>query len=140
MLEALQSSSTNWWTQLRPRVSHHPQWFSELPFGHWQFSDIRHLQPLTSFNFQAYEVLICGVATAGAYSSTNWNALAMQSCGWMNPLAKTPKWAMENIPLGRIMGDIVLPPKGDVLIINGASKGSQGWSQRIKLLGYSKLF
>ncbi|KAI8003981.1 Aldehyde oxidase GLOX1 [Camellia lanceoleosa] len=34
---------------------------------------------------------------------------------------------METMPLARVMGDMVLLPNGDVLIINGGSAGTAGW-------------
>ncbi|KAK4428867.1 Aldehyde oxidase GLOX [Sesamum alatum] len=35
--------------------------------------------------------------------------------------------AMDTMPLARVMGDMVLLPNGNVLIINGASSGTAGW-------------
>ncbi|KAF5753434.1 putative galactose oxidase/kelch, beta-propeller, galactose oxidase, central domain superfamily [Helianthus annuus] len=34
---------------------------------------------------------------------------------------------MENMPSGRVMGDMVLLLNGEVLIINGGSSGTVGW-------------
>ncbi|KAE8684165.1 putative Pre-rRNA-processing protein TSR2 [Hibiscus syriacus] len=38
-----------------------------------------------------------------------------------------PSWTMEDMPLARVMGDMILLPNGDVLIINGAESGTAGW-------------
>lgn len=43
--------------------------------------------------------------------------------------ADNPSWSMETMPVRRTMGDMVLLPTGDVLIINGAQNGSQGWGK-----------
>jgi hypothetical protein len=83
-----------------------------------------------STGFATIEVLICGGAQAGAYTNKNgatWPA--SQTCGRMDVTAAAPTWAMETMPMRRNMGDMVILPTGDVLIINGAGKGSQGWGQ-----------
>ncbi|KAL0438880.1 UNVERIFIED_CONTAM: Aldehyde oxidase GLOX [Sesamum latifolium] len=36
-------------------------------------------------------------------------------------------WVMETMPLARVMGDMVLLPNGNILILNGASSGTAGW-------------
>jgi hypothetical protein len=82
--------------------------------------------PLTA-PFTDCEVVICGGAAAGAYSNPNEQPGAQNTCGRMDPLAANPGWAMETMPMGRIMGDMILTPDANVLIINGAGKGSQGW-------------
>ncbi|PWA42882.1 aldehyde oxidase GLOX [Artemisia annua] len=38
--------------------------------------------------------------------------------------AKNPVWEMEEMPAGRIMGEMVMLPTCDVLIINGAQVGT----------------
>lgn len=73
--------------------------------------------------FQAAEVLVCG----GSSASFNTNKPAQKSCGRMMVTAPDASWAMEDMPVARTMGDMILLPTGDVLIINGAQVGSQGW-------------
>ena len=80
------------------------------------------------------EVLICGGGAASAYSEAKrGNFLnASTTCGRLRftdqPVdGEDPQWQMEKMPMPRVMGDMVLLPTGDVLIINGASKGSAGW-------------
>ena len=77
--------------------------------------------------FKSCEILICGGAAFGAFNNPGWMAPASNTCGRMDPLSNSPNWAMETMPQRRNMGDMVLTPLGDVLIINGAGKGSQGW-------------
>lgn len=76
------------------------------------------------------QVLICG----GTLPDSNENAAeaqiflpAAKSCGRLTITAQNPKWEMEEMPLNRVMGDMILLPTGDVLIINGAAKGTAGW-------------
>ncbi|KAG0626134.1 hypothetical protein M758_2G105100 [Ceratodon purpureus] len=85
------------------------------------------LLPLTAEGgFSWPEVLVCGGAQYGAYMSGNM-ADASGNCGRIAPLADGAGWAMEDLPHKRTMGDMVLLPTRDVLIINGAGNGAQGW-------------
>jgi hypothetical protein len=34
---------------------------------------------------------------------------------------------MEDMPIARVMGDMLLLPNGDIIIINGAGRGTAGW-------------
>lgn len=77
--------------------------------------------------FTFAEVLVCGGAQYGAYMSGNTGAPASKTCGRIAPLAAGAGWAMEDMPQARAMGDMVLLPSREVLIINGAGAGSQGW-------------
>lgn len=87
--------------------------------------------PLENANgFSTVEVLVCGGAKAGAFSDENGNTWeASRTCGRMDVTAANPEWTMENMPMRRTMGDMVILPTGDVVIINGATRGSQGWGQ-----------
>ncbi|KAI3894356.1 hypothetical protein MKX03_001747 [Papaver bracteatum] len=75
------------------------------------------------------EVLICGGAPPNSYISAIKGTFlpAAKSCGRLMITAKQPKWEMEQMPIERVMGDMILLPSGDVLIINGAKKGTAGW-------------
>ncbi|MCL7038059.1 hypothetical protein MKW94_026912 [Papaver nudicaule] len=75
------------------------------------------------------EVFICGGSPPNAYTSAiRGNFLpAAKSCGRLMITAKQPTWVMEVMPTERVMGDMLLLPTGDVLIINGAKKGAAGW-------------
>ena len=37
---------------------------------------------------------------------------------------QNPNWVMEDMPMPRAMGDMVILPSGDIIIING-----MGWAQ-----------
>ncbi|KAJ3692690.1 hypothetical protein LUZ60_011785 [Juncus effusus] len=56
--------------------------------------------------------------------------LPCEGCDWSeDPNDESPEWIIEQMPIGRVMGDMVLLPTGqDVLIINGVSRGSAGWT------------
>nr|DAD36129.1 TPA_asm: hypothetical protein HUJ06_006769 [Nelumbo nucifera] len=75
------------------------------------------------------EVLVCGGAPSDSNHKANNGIFvpASKTCGRLIITAQDPKWEMEEMPLNRVMGDMILLPTGDVLIINGAAKGSAGW-------------
>lgn len=74
-------------------------------------------------------VLVCG----GTASDSNVKASAgeyipaAKTCGRISITDEKPKWEMEEMPIERVMGDMILLPTGDVLIINGARRGTAGW-------------
>ncbi|KAK6117453.1 hypothetical protein DH2020_048805 [Rehmannia glutinosa] len=75
------------------------------------------------------EVLVCGGAPKGAYASAingNFTA-ALDTCARIRIDDPNPQWVMETMPNARVMGDMVLLPNGNVLIINGAGLGTAGW-------------
>lgn len=76
------------------------------------------------------EVLICGGAPKGSYNQASSNGVfmdALNTCGRIKINDPNPQWVMESMPQSRVMGDMTLLPNGNVLIINGAAKGSAGW-------------
>ncbi|RZC56988.1 hypothetical protein C5167_015844 [Papaver somniferum] len=75
------------------------------------------------------EVFICGGAPPTSYVSAIRKTFlpAAKSCGRLVITAQQPQWVMEEMPMERVMGDMLLLPTGDVLIINGAKKGAAGW-------------
>ncbi|XVF12866.1 hypothetical protein REPUB_Repub08aG0157000 [Reevesia pubescens] len=75
------------------------------------------------------EVLICGGTHPGSNEKANVGIFvaATKTCGRLIITASSPKWEMEEMPINRVMGDMILLPTGDVLIINGAAKGTAGW-------------
>ncbi|KAI3775924.1 hypothetical protein L1987_45684 [Smallanthus sonchifolius] len=85
-------------------------------------------------------VVVCGGAQYGAYNAMNITAPAKSSCGRIEATAKNPVWEMEDMPFRRIMGDMVMLPTGDVLIINGAQAGSQGFEMASKPCLYPVLY
>ena len=76
-------------------------------------------------NYGNPEILVCGGAKYPAF--TGGLKPASQSCGRIAPLSAAADWAMETMPQPRVMGDMILLPTRDVLIINGAATGAQGW-------------
>ncbi|CAM6038445.1 unnamed protein product [Sphagnum compactum] len=82
---------------------------------------------LASNQFAVVEVLVCGGAQYGAFLSENTTAPCSTSCGRITVTDPAPAWAMETMPIPRCMGDMILLPSQDILIINGAQAGSQGW-------------
>ncbi|XP_021889722.1 aldehyde oxidase GLOX1 [Carica papaya] len=75
------------------------------------------------------EVIVCGGAPAGSYNKAKRNLFvdALKTCGRIKITDPNPQWVMETMPQSRVMGDMILLPNGNVLIINGGAKGSAGW-------------
>lgn len=75
------------------------------------------------------EVMVCGGAKGGAYvmAQTGIYVAASKSCGRIRVTDPDPKWEMEDMPMGRVMPDMLLLPTGDVIILNGAARGTAGW-------------
>ncbi|MCD7456072.1 hypothetical protein HAX54_030574 [Datura stramonium] len=86
------------------------------------------LKNLQAREIQA-EVLVCGGAPKGSYiSAKNGNfSGALNTCGRITITDPNPQWTMETMPLARTMGDMVILPNGNVLIINGAGTGTAAW-------------
>ncbi|XP_026413586.1 aldehyde oxidase GLOX1-like [Papaver somniferum] len=76
------------------------------------------------------EIFICGGAPPNSYiTATKGTFLpAAKSCGRLMITAEQPQRVMEEMPIERVMGDMILLPTGDVLIINGAKKGTASWN------------
>ncbi|GAA0171276.1 hypothetical protein LIER_41119 [Lithospermum erythrorhizon] len=75
------------------------------------------------------EVLVCGGAPNGAFiKALNGEFVgALDTCARIDINDPNPKWVMEVMPMARVMGDMVLLPNGNVLIINGGASGAAGW-------------
>ncbi|BBN09188.1 hypothetical protein MPTK1_4g17900 [Marchantia polymorpha subsp. ruderalis] len=86
------------------------------------------LLPLrASDGFRQVEILVCGGAQLGAWAYPEELLDAAQDCGRLLVSDPDADWVMETMPIRRAMGDMVLLPNQHVTIINGASRGSQGW-------------
>lgn len=85
-------------------------------------------------------VVICGGAQYGAFHERKTNATARRSCARIEATGEDPVWELEAMPFARIMGDMVILPAGDVLIINGAEAGSQGFELATKPCLYPVLY
>ncbi|CAA0833089.1 glyoxal oxidase-related protein [Striga hermonthica] len=79
------------------------------------------------------EIMICGGARGGAYlnASRGIYVAASKSCGRIRVTDPNPIWKMEDMPMGRVMPDMLLLPTGDVIILNGAGRGSAGWESAV---------
>ncbi|KAL3826045.1 hypothetical protein ACJIZ3_022074 [Penstemon smallii] len=78
-------------------------------------------------DYSSATVVICGGAEYGAYLQRITDSPAHGSCGRIEATRPDSVWEMEDMPFGRIMGDMVILPTGDVMIINGAQAGTQGF-------------
>uniref|UniRef100_A0A0D6QT77 Galactose oxidase-like Early set domain-containing protein n=1 Tax=Araucaria cunninghamii TaxID=56994 RepID=A0A0D6QT77_ARACU len=109
------------------------QTFPTMPGGgarNYPSSGSSIMLPLDSTNsFQRVEILICGGAAEGAFIKANSGTFmeALRSCGRMEITSQTPQWVMEDMPGPRVMGDMLILPTGEILIINGAKYGTAGW-------------
>lgn len=75
------------------------------------------------------EVMICGGAPRNGFPSAILGTFirACSTCGRLRISDENPNWVTETMPLGRVMGDMLLLPNGDVIIVNGAGSGTAGW-------------
>ncbi|KAJ8446319.1 hypothetical protein Cgig2_005850 [Carnegiea gigantea] len=76
------------------------------------------------------EVLVCGGAPKGSYvMALNKGQFmrALDTCARIKITDPNPASTVETMPMARVMGDMLLLPNGDVLIINGAASGTAGW-------------
>lgn len=75
------------------------------------------------------EVLVCGGAPKGSFTQAGRGTFvgALNTCGRIKISDPNPQWVMETMPSGRVMGDMIILPNGNVLIINGAGSGTAGW-------------
>ncbi|GAV65446.1 Glyoxal_oxid_N domain-containing protein/DUF1929 domain-containing protein, partial [Cephalotus follicularis] len=78
-------------------------------------------------DFSTAVIVVCGGAQYGAFIDKAIDTPAHGSCGRIVATAPDPVWEMEDMPFGRVMGDMVMLPTGEVLIINGAQAGTQGF-------------
>lgn len=78
-------------------------------------------------DYSTATIVVCGGAQYGAYIHRSTDTPAHASCGRIVATSPDPVWEMEDMPFGRIMGDMVMLPTGEVLIINGAQTGTQGF-------------
>lgn len=75
----------------------------------------------------APEVLVCGGASIMAPGNVTAQYPASQTCGRITVWDTNPGWSMQDMPIRRNMGDMVMLPNSQILIINGAQNGAQGW-------------
>lgn len=78
-------------------------------------------------NYEGVEVLVCGGVVEGVYNNLIVQYDVFNMCGCINFLVGMLRWVMEIMFQWCIMGDMILVFMGGVIIINGVSKGLQGW-------------
>ncbi|KAK9067925.1 hypothetical protein SSX86_012036 [Deinandra increscens subsp. villosa] len=88
------------------------------------------------------EVFVCGGTAPDAVNKAIAGVFveATKTCGRLRLNDGSPRWEMTEMPLGRIMGDMLLLPTGDVLIINGAGRGAAGWDYAREPVRYPVLY
>ncbi|MCO5554434.1 hypothetical protein L7F22_007964 [Adiantum nelumboides] len=104
--------------------------FPDLPGGgrNYPSSGSSVMLPLSSSdNFKRVEILICGGAPDGSFQRSSVQMTALQTCGRMVITSSNPSWEIETMPSPRVMGDMLILPTGEVLIINGGRTGVAGW-------------
>ena len=74
------------------------------------------------------EVIVCGGTPKNAFKfgETNIFIAALRDYACINPLKPGAWWATDQMPVDT-MGDLLILPTGDPLILNGAAKGCSGW-------------
>ena len=75
------------------------------------------------------EVLICGGSPplSAKLAGEKTFLPALSSCAKIVITKPDSVWKIEHMPIARVMGDMLLLPNAEVLMINGATKGSAGW-------------
>nr|XP_043635840.1 aldehyde oxidase GLOX [Erigeron canadensis] len=95
--------------------------------------------PLTG-DYSAATIVVCGGAQYGAFIERSTDTPAHGSCGRIEAMKPNPVWEVEDMPFTRIMGDMVMLPTGEVLIINGAQAGTQGFEMASQPCLYPLLY
>ncbi|KAG6662214.1 aldehyde oxidase GLOX1-like [Carya illinoinensis] len=75
------------------------------------------------------EVIVCGGAKPAAYGLAQKGTFlpALEDCNRLEITNPGATWEKENMPSARVMGDMLNLPNGDLLILNGAKKGTAAW-------------
>ncbi|KAG7021294.1 Aldehyde oxidase GLOX1, partial [Cucurbita argyrosperma subsp. argyrosperma] len=87
------------------------------------------LQPENSEAIPA-EVIVCGGAKPEAYRSAEKKNFmeALKDCNRLVITNPNDVWKKEMMPTPRVMGDMLILPTGDLLILNGATSGTSAWN------------
>ncbi|GAB2225321.1 hypothetical protein Droror1_Dr00006113 [Drosera rotundifolia] len=76
------------------------------------------------------EVIICGGGQPMAFGKAEKEGIflpALDTCGRIRMMQPDAQWEIEQMPSPRVMGDMLNLPNGQILILNGAKKGTSGW-------------
>ncbi|CAM8925864.1 unnamed protein product [Rhodiola kirilowii] len=110
--------------------------FPVLPGGSrcYPASAMSALLPINIKNpFQAQipaEVIVCGGAPQRAYGlalDTKVFLTALDDCNRLVITDPFAEWKREKMPTPRVMSDMLTLPNGELLMINGARKGTSAW-------------
>ncbi|XP_022157558.1 aldehyde oxidase GLOX1-like [Momordica charantia] len=76
------------------------------------------------------EVIVCGGARPEAYRAAEKGNFmpALQDCARLEITKPNAVWKKEMMPSPRVMGDMLILPTGDLLLINGATSGTSAWN------------
>ena len=75
------------------------------------------------------EVIVCGGAKQEAYALAGKGTFvpALDDCNRLTITDPNAVWKTETMPLRRVMGDMLILPNGNLLIVNGAKRGTAAW-------------
>ncbi|WOH11167.1 hypothetical protein DCAR_0830646 [Daucus carota subsp. sativus] len=85
----------------------------------------------------SFDIMVCGGASPYAFwpvdsvtirpkpKNVYWPAL--EDCNKLRLMDPNPHWEKDMMLSPRVMGDMLILPTGDLLILNGAKKGAAGW-------------
>jgi hypothetical protein len=79
--------------------------------------------PLTSENNWKSDILICGGGERQDITSPTDS-----TCVRIDPYDSEAQWQVDNMGQGRVMGNLVVHPNGNITIINGANQGAEGYN------------
>ncbi|ORX84206.1 hypothetical protein K493DRAFT_411587 [Basidiobolus meristosporus CBS 931.73] len=82
------------------------------------------LLPLSPDNDYQAEVLICGGSTRYWKKSPG-----LKTCARINLDEPDAKWELEDMPMPRVMPDLLALPDGRILIVNGVEIGTAGFNR-----------
>ncbi|CAL5339254.1 hypothetical protein CsSME_00022924 [Camellia sinensis var. sinensis] len=76
------------------------------------------------------EVLVCGGAKPDGMEIAGKGRFipALQDCNRIVATKPGAKWEVDQLPARRVMGDMLILPNADLLILNGAMDGVAGWN------------
>ncbi|XP_042978456.1 aldehyde oxidase GLOX [Carya illinoinensis] len=98
---------------------------------------------LNGTDFPEAEVMVCGGAPEGAFNMSDTFHVfisASNTCGRLRVTDPKPQWVMEEMPMPRIMSDMILLPTGDLILINGAMNGTAGWEDAMNPVYHPVLY
>ncbi|XP_061343818.1 aldehyde oxidase GLOX1-like [Gastrolobium bilobum] len=76
------------------------------------------------------EVIVCGGNLPNAFELAETKKIflpALQDCNRLTISEQFPEWDRELMPSRRTMGDALILPNGELLLINGAQVGTAAW-------------